>query len=99
MEYIVLGLVLFIAGVALTFIIDHVKAQTAKSHEYAASRPRTSTAKEKQTAKIDDAIFEAKKRELLGTTTVRVGERDDHTAQTMTVQELIAKLEKLKKDL
>lgn len=103
MEHIVFGLVLFIVAVGLTFIYDHVKAQTAKSREFrndfrAAMKPTAKPSKSKESEQVDKLISELKVRSQLGHTHVK-GQFAGQSAQTYTVPELIKKLEEMKKKI
>ncbi len=108
MEYIVLGIILFIVGVAGTYLYDHVKAGHAKRAAFLAANPPRPTSKSTSSSKknplsaptyqYDQMIAGLKDRARRGETHVRVqptGQRE----QTMTVDELIRRLELMKKSL
>lgn len=110
MEYIVLGIILFIVGVAGTYLYDHVKAGRAKRAAFLTANPPRSTSKPTSassskknplsapTYQYDQMIAGLKDRARRGETHVRVqptGQRE----QTMTMDELIRRLELMKKSL
>lgn len=114
LELIILAFVLFIGGVAATIVYDKHKEIKSKRAELYASRPATPaptprTRKPKATPfedagksvkakSLDAMIQDVKSRAKAGEKTLKV-QNGMGQAQTMTVQELIKKLEQMKKEL
>lgn len=109
MEFIILGLVLFIAGVSATMFYDKVKAENAKRAElYRSAPPKParatvskrgpiSSASSSSVSSLDRLLSEAKTRQERGHRTVEV--QTGNTTQTMSVEDLIKRIEQMKKKL
>lgn len=101
LTYIILGLVLFIVGVGATIVYDKAKEiQAARPQRPAPVRKPTTLKGATGTTSsksINDLLREAQARAAAGQSTVTVqrGNRE----QTMSVEELIKKLEDMKKKL
>lgn len=111
LELLILAVVLFCAGVAGTIIYDKVKADQAKQAEVRASRPRfpgpettpaPRVSRKRAPAKSMQDIneeFLAKFSEHMKSKPSPLTAKDLSTQSTLTVNELIAKIEEMKKKL
>ncbi len=111
--YLILGVLLFIAGVAGTFVYDHFKKEIAEHGGFFKAKPSKPAAKKytkhdevsaseqflkQYQAAINEqkmAQLKSKARRTSGTVTAR----DGSVNSTMTVEELMRKLERMKRDI
>jgi hypothetical protein len=113
MEIIILGIVLFIIGIGATMVYDNMKANGKSLTDYlpkvnqgdeelkafakAQKANTVRTQKPANSQSLDDLLNEVKARHRAGQSTVRV--QQGTTTQTMSVQDLIKQLERMKKNL
>lgn len=112
MELIYLGFFLFIVGVAGTLIYDALKdakriqkeereaIQARRSQAPLAPKKRVSKTSQTSTSlSIEEMIKQVQERAIRGDKTVKVNSASTNETKTYDVQELIAKLENMKKNL
>lgn len=98
MDIIIIGLFIFIVGIGLTMVYDKHKDVILSKSKEIMSRPKSQGAPVPPRSQgIDGLIQEIRERARQGTTTVDV--KNGSETRTMTVQDLIKELERLKKQL
>lgn len=106
MELIVFGILLFIACVAGTFVYDHFKKEIAEHGGFFKAKPSVpakkytkydeTSANEQLNAAFQKDMDRLRKAARRST---NVTARDGSVNSNLTIEELMAKLEKLKKDI
>lgn len=113
MELIILGIVLFIAGIAGTMFYDAYKAAKQKQAEMRAARPPRPVPAARKTRTLQDSNEEflakfaehmkqqpaPRKRTRASVKIKTLSPEDFSTESALTVEELIAKLEAMKKKI
>lgn len=108
MEYLVLGIILFIVGIGCTYVYDHFKAEVAEHGGFFKAKPNTPTSAPRKTKPVSTSQAEAEFDRVFTQHMAKMrsqsrpaglSAKDVSINSTMTVEELIKRLEKMKKDL